>query len=387
MITRRNLALGLSVVMLTAALLAGNAQALELNAKAAVLMDARSGRILYEVNSDTPLPVASLTKMMTLTIVLEALDRGEIALDDIITASEFAASKRGTRIWLEAGEQMTLNELLYAIAVGSANDAAVAVAEYVAGSEQAFVDLMNARAKELGLENTHFLNSTGLPPDTGPEHTMTARDAAHLARHALSVPRFMDYVSTYEYIMRKSTTGIPVLWNNNKLLRRYSGVDGIKTGFTTAAGYCMAVTAVRDGLRLIAVVLGSPSEAAREEDVRTLLDYGFRRYHNYFAAAQGKAFGKIPIWNGHPQTVEAVLGEDLAVTVERGKEEELRLEGELAQSLRAPLEKGTKVGVVRAYYGETVLGTGELVIQTSVERTGFLSLMGRVIRALAEAVF
>jgi D-alanyl-D-alanine carboxypeptidase (penicillin-binding protein 5/6) len=385
--TRCLAALLLGAVLLMSAALASHAQSLELKGEAAVLMDAQSGRILFEKNSQTPLPVASLTKIMTLTIVLEALDRGEVSLTDIITASEHAASKRGSRIWLETGEQMTLNELLYAIAVGSANDAAVAVAEYLAGSEQDFVTLMNKRAQELGLTNSYFLNSTGLPPESGPEHTMTAQDAAHLARHALTVPRLMDYVSTYEYKIRADTTGIPVLWNGNKLLRRYSGVDGIKTGFTTAAGYCMAVTAERDNLRLIAVVLGSPSDAAREEDVRTLLDYGFRRYHSYLVAARGSAFGSVQIWNGNPPEVQAVLDRDFRVTVERGREAELTLEAELTPSLKAPLQHGVPVGMLRARFDDMVVGSVPLVVEGGVERASYWSLLGRMIRSLAEAVF
>ena len=289
--------------------------------------------------------MASLTKMMTLTLVLEAVAR-RAPLSDIITASEYAASK-GQPHLVGGREQMTVEELLYAIAVGSANDAAVAVAEYVAGSELDFVARMNQRAQELGLANSHFLNSTGLPPENGPEHTMTARDAATLARHVLSVPGMMDYVSTYEYTMRKSTTRIPVLWNSNKLLRRYSGVDGIKTGFTTAAGYCMAATAVRDGLRLIAVVLGSPSEAAREEDVRPFWITASGAT-TVTSGSQRASFWQHLCVERQPHQVEAALGEDFTVTVERGREGEIRLEADLAQTLRAPLEPGTEVGTLRA---------------------------------------
>lgn len=363
------------------------AAALDLDAAAALLMDARSGRILYAENIDTPLPVASLTKMMTLTIALEAIDRGEFQLTDVITASPHAASKRGSRIWLEAGEQMTLNELLYAIAVGSANDAAVAVAEYIAGSEDSFVALMNQRARELGLENSYFANSSGLPLEDGTEHSMTARDVANLARHALTVPRMMEYVSTYEYTMRRDTTRIPVLWNNNKLLRRYSGVDGIKTGFTTKAGYCIAVSAVRDGLRLIGVVLGSPSEAAREQDVRTLLDWGFRRYYNYTAAEKGTVLGELQIWNGNPSSVEVVLGEPFAVTVERGREGELELESELFAEIRAPLASQAIVGTLTAKLDGEILGSAPLVVGEAVERAGFAALVGRTLKSMAEAAF
>ena len=221
---------------------------LDLSAKAALLMEAHSGRILYAENIDEPLPVASISKLMTLILVLEAVDTGMIALNDLVTASEYAASMGGSQVWLEKGEQLTLEELLYAVAVGSGNDASVAVAEYLAGSESAFVALMNQKAAELGLTNTEYSNASGLPPSllgSSGRQVMSARDVAVLCRYALNVPRLLDFVSTYEYTMRADTTRKPVLWNYNKLLRRYQGVDGFKTGYTTEAGHCIAATAVR----------------------------------------------------------------------------------------------------------------------------------------------
>ncbi len=191
------------------------ADALELGSKAAILMDPYSGRVFLEHNVEEQIPVASISKLMTLVLILEAVERGELEPDHIITASPYAASKRGTRIWLEAGEQFTLEELLFAIAVGSANDAAVAVAEYIAGSEDSFVELMNQRAAELGLTQSTFVNCTGLPVQEGSPNLMSARDVGILAAHALRVPGLMEYVSTYEYTMRPETTKIPVLWNAN----------------------------------------------------------------------------------------------------------------------------------------------------------------------------
>ena len=235
--------------------------ALEINGKAALLMDNRSGRILFEYNSTEKLPVASITKLMTLTIILEAIDRGELSFTDVVSTSPFAASKRGSRVWLETGEQLPLKEMLYAIAVGSANDAATAAAEFAAGTEEEFTALMNQRARELGLMDTTFVNSSGLPTEGREVQGMTALDVARLAQHALTVPHMMEFVSTYEYTMRADSTKIPVLWNSNKLLRRYQGVDGLKTGFTTEAGYCMAATAERQGLRLTAVVLGCKTDS------------------------------------------------------------------------------------------------------------------------------
>ena len=237
--------------LLCLAVCTGPAAALEPTGRAAYLMDPYSGRVFLEKDSQEPLPVASISKLMTLVLILEAVDRGELALTDLVTASPFAASKRGSRIWLEAGEQLPLGELVYAIAVGSANDAAVAVAEYMAGSEEQFVELMNQRAKELGLTASTFVNCTGLPEEGKPPNLMSARDAALLARHALQVPLLMDYVSTYEYTMRADSTKIPVLWNANKLLSRYYGVGGKKTGFSSGAGNRNGVIAQpgRRGLR------------------------------------------------------------------------------------------------------------------------------------------
>ena len=256
-----------SAIIILCTAICVSANELDLTAKAALLMEASSGQILYAKDIDQPLPVASISKLMTLILVLEAVDAGKIALDDIVTASEYAASMGGSQVWLEKGEQLTLAELLYAVAVGSGNDASVAVAEYLAGSEPAFVALMNEKADKLGLTNTEYSNASGLPPSilgSSGRQVMSARDVAVLCRYALSVPLLLDFVSTYEYTMRADSTKKPVLWNYNKLLRRYQGVDGFKTGFTTEAGHCIAATAERSDLRLIAVVLGSTSDAARK---------------------------------------------------------------------------------------------------------------------------
>lgn len=301
----------------------GLAQSLNLEAKASLLMDARSGRVLYEQNGDASLPMASVTKLMTLIVILEAVEAGQVQLDDLVSTSEYAASMRGTRVWLEEGEQLPLKELIYAIAVGSANDASVAVAEYLSGSERDFVTLMNQKAQELGMSKTEFSNSNGLPPREGENQVMSVRDAAILARYALGVPTLMDYVSTYEYTMRAQTTKKPQLWNYNKLLRRYPGVDGFKTGFTTDAGYCMVVTAERDDLRLIGVIFGASSDAKREAESRALLDYGFTKYRSLVVLPKGTEQGTIQVRHGDPWVVPTVLLEDLIVTIERGSEQKV----------------------------------------------------------------
>ena len=359
----------------------GSAAELDLTAKAALLMDADSGQIFYELNIDEPLPVASISKLMTLVLVLEALNDGKVALADLVTTSEYAASMGGSQVWLEPGEQLTLEEMLYAIAVGSANDAAVAAAEYLAGSESAFASLMNQRARELGIIHSEYSNSSGLPPTLlglGGRQVMSARDVAELARHALTVPRLLEFVSTYEYTMRSNSTKKPVLWNNNKLLRRYQGVDGLKTGFTTEAGYCIAATAKRDELRLIAVVLGSSSEASRESDITKLLDYGFREYTTHLVIPKQTAVGEIMIPKGIPEKVNVVVSRDFYVTVKRGEQAQITTEVSIDDSLPVPLTTDISVGKITAYLKDQPVAEMELKPEVAIERASIPDLLIRI---------
>jgi len=358
---------------------------LDLTAKAALLMEAHTGRILYEKNIDQPLPVASISKLMTLVLVLEAVDAGVVSFDDLVTASEYAASMGGSQVWLEKGEQLTLEELLYAVAVGSGNDAAVAVAEYLAGSEPAFVALMNQKAAELGLTNTEYSNASGLPPSLlgiNGRQVMSARDVALLCRYALGVPRLLDFVSTYEYTMRADTTKKPVLWNYNKLLRRYQGVDGFKTGYTTEAGHCIAVTAQRGGLRLIAVVLGSTSDANRESDVTKLLDLGFREYTNHLIFPQGTIVGEIVVPKGDPETVKLVVSGDFAAPIKRGEQDQIITKITVTDRLQVPISQDTAVGTISAYLGDLLVASAELKPKQNVARSSIGKLLFRITRQM-----
>jgi D-alanyl-D-alanine carboxypeptidase (penicillin-binding protein 5/6) len=366
---------------------AGHSIAVEPEGRAAYLMDPYSGRVFLEKDSEEPLPVASISKLMTLVLILEAVDRRELALTDLVTASPHAASKRGSRIWLEAGEQLPLGELIYAIAVGSANDAAVAVAEYMAGSEEKFVELMNQRAQELGLTASRFVNCTGLPEEGSSPNLMSAKDAARLAQHALQVPLLMDYVSTYEHTMRADSTKIPVLWNANKLLRRYYGVDGMKTGFTTEAGYCMVATAERDNLRLIAVTLGHKSEEERESAARALLDHGFRKYQSLQLYPENTVVSTLDCPLGRPRTVNVILPNDFYITVERGKEVDFVTVIKLDKELQPPILQGQPVGTITVLYQDEILGTNTLTVSENVEKLSFPALVYRLAQALAQAVF
>ena len=309
---------------------------LQLECRAAILMEPETGRVLYEKAPDERMPIASITKLMTLLLTFEAIRGGKLTLDTPVPVSEHAYHMGGSQIWLEPGEQFTLDEMLRAICVSSANDAAVAVAELVGGSEPVFVEQMNARAAELGMTNTTFRNACGLDTEG---HLSTARDVAVLSRYLLNTcPELLHYTGIWTDSLRNGQTQ---LVNTNKLLRRYSGITGLKTGTTSGAGVCISASATRDGLTLIAVVLGSPSSADRFHSATTLLDYGFANY----AAA--------PL----PTLPETIL-------IEKGTASALRAELTLPEALEAPVEKGQTVGKVSIFQDDTLLNEYEVKAAT-----------------------
>ena len=357
------------------------AATLPLNSKAAVLMDYQTGRVLYAYNEHEALPPASVTKVMTLLLALEAVRDGKAGLDDLVVTSEYAASMGGTQIWLEPGERMRLGDLLYAIAVGSANDAAVAVAEHLGGTEQGFVDMMNAKAKELGMENTRFANPSGLPPQTvgkeGP-HVTSAYDIALMSRYAISLPKFLEYTSTWgPVVMRPETIEKPVLWTYNKMLRSYPGMDGIKTGMTNEAGYCLAATAVRDGLRLIAVTLGAPTAAARDADIRRLLDYGFSLLKAETVAKKGDVLAEVDVVKGREKRLSLVAASDLVVSMSRDDDSLPETEIVPARRPVAPIEEGEVLAYLLARLDGEEVGRVPLVAERSVPKAPAFLMIGR----------
>ena len=329
---------------------------LALNCRAAVLIEPESGRVLYEKSPDEKMPIASITKLMTLLLTFEAVHGGKLTLDTLVPVSEHACHMGGSQIWLEPGEQFTLDEMLRAICVSSANDAAVAVAELVGGSEPAFVEQMNARAAELGMTNTTFRNACGLDTEG---HLSTARDVAVLSCYILNTcPELLHYTGIWTDSLRNGQTR---LVNTNKLLKRYSGITGLKTGTTSGAGVCISASAVRDGLILIAVILGSPSSADRFNAATTLLDYGFANYaavplpelpdRPLELAVKGSAEQSVPLdYSALPKTV----------LMEKGAAAELRTELTLPETLEAPVEQGQVVGKASVYAGETLLSEAEV---------------------------
>lgn len=356
-------------------------QSIALNSKAAVLMDYHTGQVLYAYNEHQALPPASVTKVMTMLLALEAIQDGRASLDDLVFTSDYAASMGGTQIWLEPGERMPLKDLLYAIAVGSANDAAVAVAEHIGGTEQAFVDMMNQRAKELGMQNSQFANPSGLPPRTvgkqGP-HVMSAYDIALMSRHAISLPGFLEYTSTWgPVVMRPDTIEQPVLWTYNRLMRTYPGMDGLKTGMTSEAGYCLAATAERDGLRLIAVTLGAPTSAARDEDIRRLLDYGFSQLKAVTVAQEGDAVAEVQVRKGETTVLSLVAAKTLSVSMP--KDSTSRPETEIVPTRPpvAPIRQGEVMAHLVATLDGVEVGRVPLIAPEAVEKASVFRMIGR----------
>ena len=352
--------------------------ALELPCRAACLIDQQTGTVLYEKNADQQMPIASITKVMTLLLTFEAVHNGQLTMDTPVPVSEHAYHMGGSQIWLEPGEQFTLDEMIKAICVSSANDAAVAVAELVGGSEQGFVKSMNARAAELGMTNTVFHNACGLDAEG---HLSTARDVAVMSRYILNTcPEVLHYTGIWTDILRGGATQ---LVNTNKLLRRYNGITGLKTGTTSGAGVCISASATRDGLDLIAVVLGAPSSSDRFDAATTLLDYGFAAYRAVPLPAvedqpllikvKGSAEESVPLdYSSLPGTLLMPKEGGAALTAR----------ADLPDALDAPVQQGQAVGTVRVLNGETLLGEYEIRAAADAPKMDFGTAFGLLWDAL-----
>ncbi|MDA8334693.1 MAG: D-alanyl-D-alanine carboxypeptidase [Peptococcaceae bacterium] len=327
------------------------APALQTTARAAALVEAHTGRELFLKDAVQRLPMASVTKLMTLLLAVEAVEHGKARLTDKVGTSEHAWSMGGSQIYLAQGEEMSLKDMLISVAVGSANDASVAVAEHLAGSEEAFVADMNERARALGCTDTHFANATGLP---APEHYTSALDMARIMRAGLAHPLFMELSGIKEYDLRG---GRFKLWNTNKLLWWYKGTDAGKTGWTSEAAYCLAASAERDGLRLVAVVLGTPGPKSHFRETMRIFNYGFARYRAVNLAGAGEKIRDLKVDKGHRQTVPAVTGDWVTMVVPRGEEKGFESRVELPAAVKAPVRRGSRVG------SYTVLKKGREVLR------------------------
>lgn len=317
---------------------------MRLNCAAALLMEADSGQIIFQMNADSPRPVASVTKVMTILLTLEQLEAGRIALSDAITVSDSAAGMGGSQVLLDVGERQSVSTLLKCMIVGSANDAAVALAEAMYGSEALCAEAMNRRAEALGMANSHFVNCTGLPAEG--QHT-TARDVAVMAREVFARDLYYDFSTVWMEDIDHGDGRTTQLVNTNKLLKLYDGCDGGKTGSTNEAGYCVAATARRGGMRLIAVVLGAASGKERFALAQQLFDYGFANYRQYPVARKGtKVRGQLPVTGGEAEGVSLVLDGDLTLLVNKGDEQRVELSPDLPESVPAPVQPGDVVGRV-----------------------------------------
>ncbi|MBP2653514.1 MAG: dacF [Firmicutes bacterium] len=348
---------------------------LEISAESAVLMDS-NGNILYEKDPYKPLPPASVTKVMTLLLGVEAVEQGKIQLSDSVYTSENAWHQGGSQIWLEPGEAMTVKEMLTAIAVVSANDAAAALMEHVFGSTQAAVDAMNRRAQELGLKNSHFSNVNGLPTS---DHYMSAYDTATIAREAIRHPLYMDLVSIKEYWLRN---GKNWLVNTNKLLWWYKGADGLKTGWTEEAKYCFVGTAKRDNLRLIAVVFACPEPRSHLRESMKLLDWGYANFSAVPVVEKGVVVDRVKVTKGKEREVQLIAADELNLVIAKNQNKNLTKNVVIDNNIYAPVAAGQKCGeLVVAKDGKEV-GKVDLVAEKSVDKAGFLQVMESVLGSL-----
>ena len=340
---------------------------LDIKAKSAILMDAQTGTVLYCKNENEPLPPASVTKIMTLLLVMEAIENGTFSTEDKVIVSTNASLKGGSQIFLEEGEEITVLDLLKSTIIASANDSATALAELVSGSEAAFVDRMNARAKELGLKNTSFENCTGLD-DTVTNHVSSAYDIALMSRELIKYDLVLQFSSLWQDTVRN---GEFTLTNTNRLVRYYSGCTGLKTGSTDQAGFCVSATAKRNGMHLIAVVMGSDNREDRNEAARCLLDYGFSGFSLY---CDGQSVvDNIPVYYSATSAVE-LFSDGISLLVSKGDAGKIEKKYEIPDFLVAPQAKGTVVGSIKYFLNDKELGSADIYVSSDVERLSLFDI-------------
>lgn len=339
----------------------------EINATSYILLDAVTGHVIVEENADEALPPASLTKIMTSYIAEEEIVSGNLSLDDTVHISEKAWRMEGSKMFVEVGSEVRVEDLLRGIIIQSGNDASVAMAEHIAGSEEAFADMMNQYAEILGLENSYFMNASGLDTELY-YNTMSARDLATLAQATiLNHPQFYAINSEREF----TYNGIRQT-NRNTLLFRDRNVDGLKTGWTDAAGYCLVASAVRDGMRLISVVMGTESEQARAIETQKLLTYGFRYYETHKLYDENQILTNVPVWSGEQSEVELGINEEVYVTIPRGQSEAMTATVDIDEVIHAPLEEGQVLGTVNVTLEDDVIYSGDVITMQSVPEGGMI---------------
>lgn len=355
---------------------------LDVLAKSAILIEATTGKVLYEKNPDEKLPPASVTKVMTLYLIYEAIDSGKIKWEDTVTVSEYAASMGGSQIFLEPMEKQDAKTLTKSIAIASANDAAVAMAEHIAGSEQEFVKLMNEKAKELGMENTNFENACGLDTDTV-NHYMSARDIAIISRELMTkYPDVKEFTTKWQdtitHKTRKGETEFG-LTNTNKLLKMYDGATGLKTGSTKKALYCLSGSAERNGLSIIAVVMASPDPKVRFQEVAKMFDYGFANYQVVQCDEQGKNMGYTNVYKGEKPTVNGIIEKPASFVIKKGASTDIQKDIQMIEGVKAPVIKGTKIGEAIYTYEGNEIGRIDILAEEDIKKASLNDMLKRLI--------
>lgn len=365
-------------VPVTVSKIISNTNVMNLKAKGYILIDENTGKVLVEKNSHEKLPLASVTKVMSMLLIMEAIDSGKISFETKVTVSDHSYSMGGSQVWLEPGEVFTVNELMQAVAIHSANDATVALSEAVAGSEDQFVSMMNDKAKELGMNDTHFLDCTGLTDDG---HYSSANDVAVMSRELLlKHPKITEYTSTWHSTFRNNTPGKkPVsLDNTNKLVHFYKGTVGLKTGFTNKASFCLSASAVKNGQQLISVVLGEPDSNTRFAESQKLLDYGFANFETTQVNKKGEEVQKVEVKKGLKPNVTAIYKDDVKLLVKKGEKGKLDRMVNIGPNLTAPVKAGQKVGEVTYVLSGNEVGKADLVASNDVQRASFIRLYIRL---------
>ena len=344
-------------------------------AKSAILIERDTGMVLYEKNANEKLPPASMTKIMTMLLIMVAIDKGELTFNEKVRASEYAASMGGSQIFLEPGEEMTVDEMLRGIAIGSGNDASVAMAERIAGSEEAFVEMMNDKAKELGLKNTLFQNATGLPTEN---HYSSAHDMAIMAKELLKYEKITKYTSIYEDYLRQNTDKKFWLVNTNRLDKFYPGVDGLKTGFTNEAKYCLTATAKKGNMRVIAVVFGAPTPKDRNAQITKMLDYAFSQYQTHPVYKRNHVLGQAKVSKGKTKEVDIVTSEPISILTKKGASiKDIEKVVKVKEDTKAPIKKGDELGTLIIRQNGKVIVESPLVAKEHVSQASWWELFKR----------
>lgn len=359
-----------------------SAEDLTLNAKSSILIEASTGKILYEKNKDDRYAPASMTKMMSLVIIMDNIYNGNLRLDEMVKTSKNASGMGGSQIFLKEGEEMSVDDMLKGITIGSANDATVALAERIAGSEEAFVKIMNEYAKKLGLKNTHFKNCTGLDEN---DHYSSAYDMSVIARELVKHDKILNYSSIYETYLRSDTDNKFWLVNTNKLVRFYKGVDGLKTGYTDTAGYCLTATINKDNMRVIAVVMGEDSSTTRNSEVSGLLDYAYNLYKKDTYITKEEVLGNAKVEKGNVEYANIVTKDDISIINKKEyKRGEIKFELDL-KNLKAPIKKGDVVGKIKVIENGNIISEADVTVDKNIDKAGYFTMFIRNLKEIISA--